>query len=91
MQILEYALLAVLMLAALFIIIAVIFQKSSDEGLSSTIAGGNDSFYGKEKGAGSDKLLFKWTVVVAIVFAVAVLLVYIIQPDYTYDIGVNGW
>ena len=91
MQILEYALLAVLMLAALFIIIAVIFQKSSDEGLSSTIAGGNDSFYGKEKGAGSDKLLFKWTVAVAIVFAVAVLLVYIIQPDYTYDIGVNGW
>ena len=89
MQILEYALLAVLMLAALFIIIAVIFQKSSDEGLSSTIAGGNDSFYGKEKGAGSDKLLFKWTVAVAIVFAVAVLLVYIIQPDYS-DVE-NDW
>lgn len=91
MQILEYALLAVLMLAALFIIAAVIFQKSSDEGLSSTIAGGNETFYGKEKGANSDKLLFKWTVIVAIVFAVAVLLVYIIQPDYASDIGVNGW
>ena len=91
MEFLEYALLAVLLLAALFIIVAVIFQKSSDEGLSSTIAGGNDTFYGKEKGASSDKLLFKWTVIVAIVFAVAVLLVYVIQPDYVSDIGVDGW
>ncbi len=91
MAFLEYALLAVLLLAALFIIVAVIFQKSSDEGLSSTIAGGNETFYGKEKGANSDKLLFKWTVIVAIVFAAAVLLVYIIQPDYVSDIGVDGW
>ena len=91
MAFLEYALLAVLMLAALFIIVAVIFQKSSDEGLSSTIAGGNETFYGKEKGANSDKLLFKWTIIVAIVFAAAVLLVYIIQPDYVSDIGVDGW
>ena len=91
MEFLEYALLAVLLLAALFIIVAVIFQKSSDEGLSSTIAGGNETFYGKDKGSNSDKLLFKWTIVVAIVFAVAVLLVYIIQPDYASDIGVDGW
>ena len=90
MEFLEYALLAVLLLAALFIIVAVIFQKSSDEGLSSTIAGGNETFYGKDKGSNSDKLLYKWTIVVAIVFAVAVLLVYIIQPDYATSSGLGN-
>ena len=69
-EMLEYVLLAVLLLAALFIIIAVVFQKSSDEGLSSTIAGGNETFLGREKKGGADKLWFKWTVIAAIVFAV---------------------
>ena len=36
----EIVLLAILLLSAIFIIVAVIFQKSSDEGLSGTIAGG---------------------------------------------------
>ena len=42
----EYVLLAILLLSAVFIIVAVIFQKSADEGLSGTIAGGNETFYG---------------------------------------------
>ena len=87
----EYVLLAVLLLAALFIIVAVIFQKSGDEGLSSTIAGGNDSYLNKDKGAGADKVWFKWTLIVSRVFAVAVLVVYVIQPDYTLDLEPNAW
>ena len=79
---LEFILLAILLLSAVFIIVAVIFQKSADEGLSGTIAGGNESFYGKEKSAHSDKLWFKLTLIVSVVFVVAVLLAYVIQPDY---------
>ena len=81
-MILEYVLLAVLLLSAVFIIVAVVFQKSADEGLSGTIAGGNETFYGKEKSAHTDKLWFRLTLIVSIVFVAAVLLVYIIQPDY---------
>ena len=47
-QEMEFVLLAVLLLSAIFIIVAVVFQKSADEGLSGTIAGGNDTFYGKK-------------------------------------------
>ncbi len=83
MAILEYILLAVLFISALFIIVAVIFQKSADEGLSGTIAGGNETFYGKDKSAGADKMWFKWTLIACLVFAIAVLTVYVIQPDYT--------
>ena len=87
----EYVLLAVLLLAALFIIVAVIFQKSGDEGLSSTIAGGNDSYLNKEKGPSSERVWFKWTLVVSLVFAVAVLVAYVIQPDYTNALDLGYW
>ena len=87
----EYVLLAILLLSAVFIIVAVIFQKSADEGLSGTIAGGNETFYGKEKSAHTDKLWFKLTLIVSIVFVVAVLLAYFIQPDYDSAPALDNW
>ena len=87
----EYVLLAVLLIAALFIIVAVIFQKSGDEGLSSTIAGGNDSYLNKEKAPSAERVWFKWTLVISLVFAVAVLVAYVIQPDYTSDLAPDYW
>ena len=86
----EWTLLAILLASALFIVIAVIFQKSADEGLSGTIAGGNETFYGKEKSAHTDKIWFRLTLIVSIVFVVAVLMVYIIQPDYTSSTGIGN-
>lgn len=87
----EIVLLSILLLAALFIVVAVIFQKSGDEGLSGTIAGGNETFYGKEKTATTEKMWFKWTLIVGIIFAVAVLAAYVIQPDYTYGFDLDYW
>lgn len=78
----EYILLAVLLLAAIFIVVAVLFQKSGSEGLSGTISGGSETYYGKDKSAHTDKVLNKWTIIVGIVFALAVLIAYVMQPDY---------
>ena len=78
----EYILLGILLLSAIFIVIAVTLQKSGDEGLSGTIAGGSETYYGKDKSVSKDKLLGKWTLIVSIVFAIAVVVVYVIQPDY---------
>lgn len=90
-MILNSVLLAILLLSAVFIIVAVIFQKSADEGLSGTIAGGNETFYGKEKSAHSDKLWFRLTLIVSIVFVVAVLLAYVAQPDYDSSAAIDNW
>ena len=86
----EYILLALLLASALFIVIAVTLQKSGDEGLSSTIAGGSDTYYGKDKSQNKEKVLAKWTLIVTIVFALAVLIVYVIQPDYTASTDMYG-
>ena len=82
---------AVLLLSAIFIIVAVIFQKSADEGLSGTIAGGNETFYGKEKSAHADKLWFKLTLIASVVFVIAVLLAYVVQPDYDSASALDSW
>jgi preprotein translocase subunit SecG len=78
----EYILLAVLLASALFIIFAVTVQKTSDEGLSGTIAGGSETYYGKDKSTRAGRFLGKWTLIIVAVFAIAVLVAYGMQPDY---------
>ena len=88
MLIAQYILIGVLLISAVAIVVAVIFQKSK-EGLSGTIVGGTETYYGKDKAVQKDKVLGKWLLIVSIVFAVAVLVVYVIQPDYnsaSYDL-----
>ena len=77
----EYVLMAILLISALFIVIAVIFQDSNEGGLSGTISGKSDTYYGKDKSTHKNRVLYKWTLIFAVVFAVAVFLVYAIQPD----------
>ena len=81
----EYILLGVLLLCSIFIVTAVTILKSSDEGLSGTIAGGSETYYGKDKSMRKDRVLSKWTLIVSIVFAIAVVVVYVMQPDFAYS------
>ena len=77
----EYVLIALLLISALFIVVAVIFQDSNEGGLSGTISGKSDTYYGKDKSTHKNRVLYKWTLIFAVVFALAVFLVYAIQPD----------
>ena len=81
-QKMEYILIVILLISALFIVAAVLMQKSDSEGLSGALSGRQETYYGNNKSARLDKVLFKWTAIASIVFAVAVLLAYVIQPDY---------
>ena len=91
MIVLEYVLLVILLLAAIFIVAAVLLQKGNEDGLSGAISGGADTFYGKDKSSHTDRALFKWTVIVGIIFAVTVIVVYVIQPDYSSSFSLDDW
>ena len=71
----------VLLFFALFLVIAVLMQHGKTKNLSGTIAGGAETFFGKEKGKTIDKILSTVTTVVAVIFVVAVLVLYIIVPQ----------
>ncbi len=69
----------ILIIAAVFLVVAVLMQSGKSHNLSGTIAGGAETFFGKEKGSTLDKKLSKLTTVVSIVFVVLVLASYLLQ------------
>ncbi|MBQ3100344.1 MAG: preprotein translocase subunit SecG [Clostridia bacterium] len=71
----------ILLVAAVFLIVAVLMQSGKSHNLSGSIAGGAETFFGKTKGKTIDKLLSKVTTVVAILFTVLVVVVYVLQPN----------
>ena len=71
----------ILLVAAVFLIVAVLMQSGKSHNLSGSIAGGAETFFGKTKGKTIDKLLSKVTTIVAILFTLLVVVVYVLQPN----------
>ena len=91
LNIFNYILMAILLACAGFLVVAVLLQKTKEDGLSGAITGGADTFYGKDSANHGDVVLKKWTRIVGVIFAVCVLIVYIIQPDYAQTQPVSSW
>ena len=85
----EIVLGVLLLIAALFLIVAVLMQSGKSKNLSGTIAGGAETFFGKSKAATIDKKLSTLTTIVAIVFVVLVVVVFVIQPDANIDFSAD--
>ena len=66
-----------LLVMAIFLTVAVLMQSGKSKRLSGTIAGGAETFFGKAKGRTIDSLLSKITTVVAILFVLVVIIVYV--------------
>lgn len=64
---------------ALVLVVVVLFQSGKSAGLSGSIAGGADTFFGKNKGRTIDAILEKWTSVVAILFLVTSILLFFLH------------
>ncbi|MBR6051874.1 MAG: preprotein translocase subunit SecG [Clostridia bacterium] len=77
MSVIEIILASVLLLLALFLVVAIILQDSKKHGLSGAIAGGAETFFGKNKGKQVNKVLKKMTTIVSIVFAVIIFVAYL--------------
>ena len=86
----------VLIVAAVFLIVAVLLQSGKEKGMSSALGGASssDTYYGKNKANSRDYILNKLTIVVAIVFAVLVIVSFVIQDDgimkTSYNDFING-
>ena len=81
----EIAIGIILIAASLFLIFAVLMQSGKSKKLSGTIAGGAETFFGKTKGKSIDKTLSKLTTIIAIVFVLLVLILYIVQDKPQRD------
>ncbi|MBQ9098760.1 MAG: preprotein translocase subunit SecG [Clostridia bacterium] len=82
MGILEYVLGGVLIALAAFLVVAVLLQTGKDKKLSGSIAGGADTYYNQSRGHRRDRILAITTTVVAVVFAVLVVVLYVLIANH---------
>ena len=68
----------ILLIAALFLIVAVLLQNGKSKG-TGVVTGGAETFFGKTKGKSIDKKLSLMTTIVAIVFVLLVIIVFVTQ------------
>ena len=67
----KFIIIGLQIILALILIVVVLFQSGSQRGLSGSIAGGAETFFGKNKGRTIDAKLKKWTSIVAVLFLIS--------------------
>ena len=75
--IVNIVLMVALLILGIFLVVAVLLQHGKSYGLSGTISGGAETFFGKDKGGRLDKILARATTVVGIIFVVLALTVFL--------------
>ncbi len=71
MQVLKYVLIGVYAVVCLALIVIAMMQTKDDAGMSGTITGSSSgNFYEKNKGKTKEGKLKRWTIILAIAFAV---------------------
>lgn len=79
---LKMILIIVHVIISLALVVVVLMQHGKQQGLSGAIAGGAETFFGKNKGRTIDAMLKKFTAVVAILFVVSsIALTYVSVQD----------
>lgn len=78
MDVLMIVLGAILLLLAVALVALVLMQQGKDKKLSGAIAGGSDTFYGKNKTADKDKVMSVITAIVGVVFGAIVIAMYLL-------------
>ncbi len=78
-----------LIVMAVFLVISILLQSSKDHRLSGTIAGGAETFFGKQKGKTVDSFLNKITAVVCALFFICVIAMFIVADDGKADVIVD--
>lgn len=68
----------IIILVAIAVTVLVLMQSGKGKELSGAIAGGNNSYLGNSKTTDKDKILFKITGILAVIFVVCVLVLYVL-------------
>ncbi|MBQ3018590.1 MAG: preprotein translocase subunit SecG [Clostridia bacterium] len=70
-----------LLISAIVLVVVILIQSNSSKGLSGAIAGGSDTYYGRNKGKSSQKPLMIVTIVLTVLFALMSLVIFGLQSN----------
>ena len=74
-----------LFVSAIFLIVAVLMQSGKDKGTGVISGGSSETYFGRNKNKSKEKKLALLTTIVAIIFIILAILVFVLQdapPDY---------
>ena len=75
----EIVLGVILCVMAAVLITCVLLQSGKEKSLSGTIAGAGESFFSKSKGKTKEKMLSRSTTLMAIIFVIMVVVLYVVS------------
>ena len=78
---------SILVLLAIALVVLVLKQSGKEKGLSGTIAGGAETYFGKNQGQSTDKKLSKATIVLSVLIVIITVSLTILA--YRYGLGLN--
>ena len=79
-----------LLIVGVILTVAVLMQHGKSYGLSGTIAGGAETFFGKDKGGRIDKVLTRATTILGVIFVLLALATFLTQPGSKSDGSYKG-
>jgi preprotein translocase subunit SecG len=93
MEIVKMILPWVLIALGAVVVFLVLMQQGKAHGLSGAIAGGAETFFGKEKGKQMNAKVGKWTTWLAVAFVVIVFALYVTNPEvkHAQDFSADNW
>ena len=74
----EWTLGAVIVVMALFLIVAVLLQSGKDTQMSGAITGSAETFFGQGKGDRRDRFWSRVTIAISVIFALVVIAMYVV-------------
>lgn len=82
MSLATYIIIGIQVILCLVLIVVVLFQNGNQRGLSGSIAGGAETFFGKNKGRTIDAKLKKITAIIAVLFLLSsIALSFMVDKD----------
>ena len=74
----QTVLMIILAVISVFIVLVVLLQPSTSDGMSGSIAGGAEQVFGKKRGRGYETILHRLTIILAIIFMVLSLVLLVV-------------
>ena len=68
----------VIIILSAVLVFCVLMQSGKDKRLSGAITGGAETFFGKSRAKGADKILSRLTTIISFVFVVLIIVMYIL-------------
>lgn len=90
MNVATYIVIGIQVVLSLVLIITVLMQSGNQRGLSGSIAGGAETFFGKNKGRTLDAKLKKWTSVIAVLFLASSIVLGMLVGNNSEDSDVTN-